>query len=120
MTPLEGLRILIVEDEMLLALDLEELLGSWGAKVLGPVSNVPKALALLLDEKPDAATLDMNLSGVSSLPIAIELAARKIPFVVVSGYNNADTRDDAFQNARFVNKPFKDSELLTAFDAVLG
>ncbi|ROT98479.1 response regulator [Histidinibacterium lentulum] len=114
MTSLAGMRVLIVEDEMLLAMDLEAVISGWGAEVLGPVPSIDKALALLSDERPDVATLDMNLSGVSSRPLAEEFAARRIPFVVVSGYSEAD----ALANG-FVKKPYDEGDLRRALEDAL-
>lgn len=120
MTRLTGMRILIVEDEMLLAMDLEYVIRGWGADVLGPVPTIDKAQALLSDYRPDAVTLDMNLSGVSSLPLARELVERDIPFVVVSGYSEADPTAEAMRAARFVKKPYNEKDLLKALEDVLG
>jgi DNA-binding NtrC family response regulator len=120
MASLKGRRILIVEDEMLLAMDLEEVVQGWGADVIGPVPTIEKALTLLSDHRPDAVTLDMNLSGASSLPLARELAERNIPFVVVSGYNEVDPAAEAMRTARFVKKPFNEKDLLKALEDVLA
>ena len=76
--------------------------------------NIDRALALLSEQRPDVATLDMNLSGVSSLPLAEEFAARKIPFVVVSGYSAADHLTN-----RFVKKPYDEGVLRQALEDVL-
>jgi DNA-binding NtrC family response regulator len=103
-----------VKDEMLLAMDLEALLEGWGAEVLGPVPSVEKALDVLAQDRPDAATLDMNLSGTSSLPLASELAARDIPFLVISGYSDARGEFDNFEDVRFMKKPYDQRELLRA------
>lgn len=120
MTRLDGRSILIVEDEMLLAMDLEEVLQGWGATVLGPAPTIEEALALLSEHRPDVATLDMNLSGTSSLPLARELASREIPFVVISGYSAADSGADALRNVRFVKKPYNDNDLLKALEDALA
>jgi CheY-like chemotaxis protein len=119
MTTLAGRRILIVEDEMLVALDLEELLKSWGAEVLGPVPSVAKALDYLAQATPDAATLDMNLNGKSSLPVASELVSRDVPFVVISGYSDAETQEHALKAARIVKKPYREDELFEALVSLL-
>ncbi len=120
MTSLAGRRILIVEDEMLLAMDLEQILEGWGAAVVGPVPSIDQALELLSQERPDAATLDMNLSGVSSLPLATELATQNIPFILVSGYSDVDMRDGVLREAPFLRKPYDERELLTALTAILA
>lgn len=80
-------RILVVEDEYLVAQDLVEDLRSLGAEVLGPVPSVKKAMAAL-DESPrlDGAILDVNLQGDMIFPVADRLAARDVPFVFTTGY----------------------------------
>lgn len=118
--PLAGQRILIVEDEMLLAMDLEGVLESWGAQILGPVPSIAKALDVLAEDRPDLATLDINLSGESSRSLAGELKARDIPFVLISGYSDAVSDDDTFKNASFVRKPYDERELLGAMEKLLS
>ncbi len=110
---------MVVEDEMLLALDLETLLEDWGAEVLGPAPDIRRALDLLGGQVPDAVTLDMNLDGHSSLPIAHELAQRGIPFVVVSGYSDPVAKEPALCNAPFVKKPYDIQQLMAALVAVI-
>jgi len=79
-------RILIVEDEPLIAMMLEDFLDALGKQCVGTCDTVQSALATIADEKPDAAILDINLSGgEKSWPVADELAARGIPFMLSSG-----------------------------------
>lgn len=104
---------------MLLAMDLEQILERWGAAILGPVPTIDRALDLISEERPDAVTLDMNLSGISSLPLAEELAMRNIPFVVISGYSDSGAHHAAFRDAQFLRKPYSESALLTALTSVL-
>src|SRR4029079_11501645 len=81
---LRGSRVLIVEDAVLLALELETGLSEAGAEVIGPAYELEEAMALL--ERPiDAAVLDANLNGRSVMPVADALAARKVPFVFATG-----------------------------------
>jgi DNA-binding response OmpR family regulator len=92
---LRGRRVLVVEDEMLLAMEFDTVLRGQGCIVLGPVATVGRALTLI-DEAtpeapPDAAILDLNLRGHSSLPVAAALNGRKVPFLVVSGYSSSWT-----------------------------
>src|SRR5690606_40064815 len=82
---LKGARVLIVEDAVLLALELETALSEAGAEVVGPAYELEEALALL-DRPIDAAVLDANLNGRSVSPVAEALAARKVPFVFATGY----------------------------------
>lgn len=83
-------RILVVEDEALIAMHIAELLKSHGFEVLGPCPSVSRALAQLENaECCDAAILDAHLRNESATPVAIALAQRKIPFVVVTGHSRA-------------------------------
>lgn len=109
---LSGRRLLIVEDEMLLAMDLELLLEEQGCEVLRPANSIERALGLLETERPDAATLDMNLNGVSSAPVAAALQERNIPFVAVTGYSRHPDEDAAFRDAPIIKKPYDSRELV--------
>jgi DNA-binding response OmpR family regulator len=79
-------RILVVEDEFLLACTLEEELRDRGYDVLGPFGSLSDAAKAARSEAFDAAVLDVNLSGTMVYPLADELAARRIPIVFLSGY----------------------------------
>ena len=83
---LQDHRILIVEDEAMIALDLEMALVHAGCVVVGPMASLAQALRHLDDEPFDAALLDVNLNGVLIFPLAEKLAARGIPFVFMTGY----------------------------------
>jgi len=85
---LAGCRILVVEDEMLIAMLLEETLQSLGCIVVGPVSKLDVAVRLASEEMLDAAVLDVNIHGGKVFPAAEHLAARGIPFVLASGYTD--------------------------------
>lgn len=87
---LEGRRVLVVEDEALLALDLEDGLRDVGCDVVGPAGNLAKALELVEREGLDAAILDVNLAGERVTPVAEILARRGIPFVFATAYFGAD------------------------------
>lgn len=87
---LQGRRILIVEDDYLLAEDLRVELKHMGAEVLGPVARVGPALDLLSDGcRPDAAALDVNLGGELVYPVADLLLRRGVPFVFLTGYDRS-------------------------------
>jgi DNA-binding NtrC family response regulator len=104
-------KLLVVEDEFLLAFEMEAILSGAGYEVLGPVATVAKALALISREKPGAAFLDCNLNGEHTAPVALALSAEGIPFAVVTGYD-IDRLPDAFHNGLFVSKPFTAVQLL--------
>jgi two-component SAPR family response regulator len=102
---LAGLRILIVEDEFLLAMELEMLLQQRGCMVLGPVSSVDQALAMLDGEPPDVALLDVNLKGERATPVAVALHARGVPFVLITGYSGRQLSEPELHEAPRVDKP---------------
>jgi CheY-like chemotaxis protein len=88
-SPLRDRRILVVEDEYLIAMSLQDALENAGSIVVGPVPSVEKAIKTIeLDRHIDAAVLDVNLGGVLAYPVADMLIARKIPFVFTSGYED--------------------------------
>lgn len=87
---LAGKRILVVEDDYLIATDLARTLQAAGASVVGPAPSVDRALALIDAETLDAAILDVNLNGDRSFPIAEVLHARGIPFLFATGYDCDD------------------------------
>lgn len=86
---LAGLRILVVEDEVLIAMFVEDLLLSRGCQVVGPASSVAEALDLMARERPNAAVLDVNLGAERVYPVADALKEARIPFVFVTGYGEA-------------------------------
>src|SRR3981081_2549909 len=80
-----GLRVLIVEDEMLLAFMLQDMLAEWGCAVVGPAGRVATALSLAGSEALDGAILDVNVAGTEVYPVARTLAARRISLLFVFG-----------------------------------
>jgi CheY-like chemotaxis protein len=83
---LSGLRVLVIEDEFLIALDLRSILDDLGCVALGPAATVPEALRLLVTDPPDATLLDLNLGGASAAPVAEALTTGGMPFVIVTAY----------------------------------
>jgi CheY-like chemotaxis protein len=82
--PLAGLRILIVEDEAMIALLIQDVLEEIGSVIVGPASRIPAALDLIAAEAVDLAVLDLNLAGQPVYPVAEVLADRGIPFVFIT------------------------------------
>jgi PAS domain S-box-containing protein len=117
-TDLKGARVLIVEDAVLLALELETGLSDAGAEVIGPAYELEEAMALL-DREIDAAVLDANLNGRSVMPVAEALAARGIPFVFATGYGEAGGAPSGF-DAPIIRKPYDVTQVAAAVAGVLG
>lgn len=106
-------RILVVEDELLIALDLKLILTESGFGVIGPVATVARALALLASARPDAAVLDVNLRGQPVTPVAEVLRMMRVPFVVSSAYGDAEVASNKMlASAPSVGKPVNIAVLL--------
>lgn len=114
-----GPRILIVEDEFLVADDIATSLEDLGYAVIGPVATVSEALGLVAGEPIDGVVLDANLDGVSSAPVAAELTARGVPFIVVTGYGRLDLPTSQLNDAPRVTKPCNMAELGRVLATVL-
>jgi two-component SAPR family response regulator len=117
---LSGRRILVVEDEFLLAMELEALLERRGCTVLGPVPSVGQALALLDGEPPDVALLDVNLKGERATPVAAALIDRGVPFVLITGYSARQLSEPELRTALRIDKPVTCRELGRAVAQALG
>lgn len=111
---LRGLTVLVVEDETIIALELEQILNSAGCRVLGPVATVADALELLEDAELGAALLDVQLLNGMSTTVAERLRALGIPFVLVSAYTGPELEKPILANAPRVDKPVRQSRLLAA------
>jgi CheY-like chemotaxis protein len=109
-SPFSGRRVLVVEDEMIVAWLLEDMLADLGCAVVGPAARVNQALAMIDAEAIDVALLDVNLNGQMSYPIADALATRGVPFVFSTGYDK-DRLLDGYQTFPVLQKPFHRSEL---------
>lgn len=106
--------ILVLDDEMMVAMLLEDMLGDLGCRVVGPVATVEAALAKLQERSVDAALLNVNLSyGQSGYPVAEALTARRIPFTFVTGYG-AGTLNPEFRTRPTLQKPFHMAALVDA------
>jgi CheY-like chemotaxis protein len=113
------LRVLIVEDEMLVAMNIEDMLLEMGHEVAGIAGRLEPALALARDAAFDAALLDVNLAGDRSFPVADLLIERGIPFLFATGYGLGGI-DDKYRDRPVLQKPFRAAELAAAVEALAG
>jgi DNA-binding response OmpR family regulator len=117
--PAKGARIILIEDEPLIAENLRTDLVDAGFEVVGVASRIGEAMKLIEEIECDAAILDANLAGTSSAPAAAALAARNIPCIVLSGYAR-DQLSSAFSEAFYVQKPYRISQLAIELAALVG
>jgi len=110
---LKDLRVLVVEDEALIALQLEDMLMELGCAVIGPASRVGRALELLDGEPVEAAVLDLNIAGELVYPVADELRSRGLPYIFVTGYGTSGL-SEPYRSRPILEKPFARRELLRA------
>ena len=110
-------RVLIVEDEMLIAMMLKDQVTRLGYRVIGPASRVERAVRLIENEEIEAALLDVNVAGEKVDPVAQELRHRGIPFAFVSGYASWIAKD--FADRPCVAKPIQVHQLARALRHVL-
>lgn len=116
MTPgmsLQGLRVLVVEDDFYLATDEQSALERAGATVIGPAARAEDALRLVDAEAIDCAVVDINLGEGPSFALAAALQERAIPFLFTTGYDAAAI-PDAFGSVERLEKPIEDTELVAA------
>ena len=118
---LAGRTVLIVEDEVLIALDIESALEDRGANVRGPITRLCDGLPLAKDknEKFDCAVLDVNLRGEEVFPIAEELQKRGVPFLFHTGHGDSEQLQSRFQGAPVCNKPFQTERLVSEIEKLL-
>lgn len=109
--------LLLVEDETLIALELEDIAQELGYRVLGLAGTTARALELVSEfrDELDAAILDANLGGESSYPVAEALVLAGIPFIVTSGYEVRELRQRGF-NAPHIPKPYGKADISVALD----
>ncbi len=115
-----GRRVLIVEDESLVAMLLETILADLGCDVVGPESNIEDGLNVASGTAPlDAALLDVNVAGQEIFPVAEALKARGVPFVFSTGYGEAGLPEHWRGNPT-VQKPFTEGTIRDALMAALN
>lgn len=112
MVDMGGDRILIAEDESLIAMQLEDVLRDLGFEVVGPVSSVKDVLACVEGEADlSGALLDVNLRGEAVLGVLPRLKERGLPFIITSGYDAASLFPPEFRDVPRVVKPFDEEDL---------
>ena len=116
---LAGLRAFVVEDEALVLMTLEDMLGDLGCRVVATATRVEEALRLARDTEADVALLDVNVGGVRIDPVAELLAARGIPIVFVTGYEAPSLPQGLARSTR-VGKPFQAADLARGVRQVLA
>lgn len=117
---LNGRRVLVVEDESLVAMLLETILEDMGCTPVGPASSVDEGLAMAADEPElDAALLDVNVAGSQVFPVAAALTARGVPFVFSTGYGEGGLPDE-WRGHATVQKPFTESAIRQALMKAMG
>ena len=102
---LQGLRVLIVEDESIVAMWLEDLLLDLGCRIVGPAARIEEALRLIDAEPIDLAVLDINVAGQLVFPVADRLRAIDVPYVFATGYG-AMGLIEPHQDSVVIQKPY--------------
>jgi CheY-like chemotaxis protein len=114
----EGKKVLIVEDEAIIAMTAEDMLEQIGCMVSGIVATFAEAMAAVERGGFDVVLLDINLNGVASLPVAERLQQMGTPFVFATGYGSAG-RGGEFENVPLVAKPYRIEALEAAIEQAL-
>jgi CheY-like chemotaxis protein len=111
---LQGLRILVVEDNFLVAELARDMLADWGCEIVGPVPRLDQALSVAAETALDGALLDINLAGEYSFPVATLLQERGVPFMFLTGYGDSGLIPPAFRQVPCLGKPFDPDALAAA------
>jgi CheY-like chemotaxis protein len=115
---LAGRRVLLVEDEMIVAWLLEDMLAELGCVVLGPAARIDQAVSIINVEPLDAAVLDVNLNGQNSYPVADALVARGVPFAFSTGYAGGRL-GEGYRSFAVLQKPYQSVELADTLQRLL-
>lgn len=112
--------VLLVEDQMLIAMDVEATLSDHGVSRIITTNSATEALAKLAANDPDVAVLDVNLGHGTSIPVAEELKRRGIPFVFATGYSDSVMIPAELKSAPLVRKPYEGDVLVSTLAELLG
>lgn len=115
---ISGKRILVIEDELLVAMELETILAEKGCEVIGPAGTLEQARSLAAGADCDAALVDVNLAGRPVDELALTLTQRNIPFAFVTGYGR-EALPQGFRDALVLNKPFREDQLIGIVELLL-
>ncbi|MGB3627475.1 MAG: HWE histidine kinase domain-containing protein [Henriciella sp.] len=110
--------VLIAEDEVLTAMDLEFRVSDAGYRVIGPASSVEEARSMIEYDLPKIALLDANLGGERSFKLAAELRAAGVEIVFCTGYEELEDLSESLRDCPIISKPFRDEDLLGALQSV--
>ena len=113
-------KILLVEDDVLIAMELGERLGEMGYEVLGPAHTLDEAQTLLARAQPDAALLDANVAGQSSVALGADLASRGVPLAFCTGYDRIKNLPPELAQAPILTTPIGDADLIAGLKRLLG
>lgn len=116
---LRGRRILIVEDQALIAMELRDYLLRAGVTVVGPAGRLKQAVSKAEEEALDAALLDVDLNGERCWPVAEALARRNIPFAFTTGFAPAIVAPERFATRPVLSKPYREKTVLAVLAALL-
>jgi DNA-binding LytR/AlgR family response regulator len=114
------LRLLLAEDELLVAMDIEATLRALGYEVVGPVATVAEVEQLAASAELDGAVLDINLRGARVFPALPRLLARGLPVVLSSGYEGAAVLPTEFRHLPMLVKPYEASQLAAKLKELFG
>lgn len=117
--PLEGVRLLVVEDEMLILLMMEDMLADLGCTSIATAGTEMQAIALIEGQTFDAALLDMNLHGLNSRNVADALVAKNVPFAFCTGNSFHDVWV-GLEDRLVIRKPFTEFELADKLNQLLS
>jgi DNA-binding response OmpR family regulator len=117
MTTLSGKRVLVVEDEAMIAAMVEEMLAELGAVVVGPAGTIERGLSLATDEQLDAALLDVNIRSARVDPVAAVLFSRGVPVVFATGYGQSAVNGS--RRGPILEKPYTQEKLASALNEAL-
>lgn len=116
---LAGKRVLVVEDEFILAVALEDILIDEGCVVVGPFARVSDALAAATNEQVDLAVLDVNVAGEKVFPVAEVLDDREVPFILLTGYGDKVVPNDR-PHWQAYEKPYHNNLLIDTLVAKIA